>query len=211
LTTRPPEQTTTCIFSGRSRVSPADTERPMTTDEYDCIIIGSGPGGYVAAIRAAQLGLRTAVIEQDRIGGRCLNYACIPANAMLRAADVLSEIRAAEEFGIKVEPPQVDYPTLTARRDKVVHTLTGGVAGLLRKNRWRSSRQAGRSRSPARTVLDRNRSRHGGPRSTPRRRAEARSAGARSRPRTVRPCGIPLAEPRTNPPRPRLSGRPHRS
>ena len=70
--------------------------------EYDCIVIGSGPGGYVAAIRAAQVGLKTAVVEKDVIGGRCLNYACIPAKAVLRTADILSEVRDAGEFGIKV-------------------------------------------------------------------------------------------------------------
>ena len=74
----------------------------MAESAYDCVVIGSGPGGYVAAIRAAQLGMKTAVIEKDRVGGRCLNYACIPAKAVLRVADVLSEIRDADEFGIKV-------------------------------------------------------------------------------------------------------------
>ena len=81
----------------------------MADSTYDCIVIGSGPGGYVAAIRAAQLGMKTAVVEKDRIGGRCLNYACIPAKAVLRVADVLSEIRDAGEFGITVSEPQIDY------------------------------------------------------------------------------------------------------
>jgi dihydrolipoamide dehydrogenase len=102
---------------------------------YDCVVIGSGPGGYVAAIRAAQLGMKTAVIEKDKVGGRCLNYACIPAKAVLRVADVLSEVRDADEFGIKVADPEVDYPAVTARRKKVVSTLTGGVAGLFKKNK----------------------------------------------------------------------------
>src|SRR5919206_138068 len=73
----------------------------MAGERYDCVVIGSGPGGYVAAIRAAQLGMKTAVVEKDRVGGRCLNYACIPAKAVLRVADVLSEIREADDFGIK--------------------------------------------------------------------------------------------------------------
>jgi dihydrolipoyl dehydrogenase len=104
-------------------------------DSYDCIVIGSGPGGYVAAIRAAQLNLRTAVVEKDDVvGGRCLNYACIPAKAVLRTADVLSEIREADDFGIKVKEPKVDFAGVTARRAKVVKTLTGGVAGLFKKN-----------------------------------------------------------------------------
>src|ERR1700727_1279265 len=106
----------------------------MPDASYDCIVIGSGPGGYVAAIRAAQLGMKTAVIEKDRVGGRCLNYACIPAKAVLRVADVLSEVRDADDFGIMVGEPKVDYAAVGARREKVVKTLTGGVAGLLKKN-----------------------------------------------------------------------------
>jgi dihydrolipoamide dehydrogenase len=101
---------------------------------YDCLVIGSGPGGYVAAIRAAQLGMKTAVAERDRVGGRCLNYACIPAKAVLRSADVLSEVREADEFGIKVSEPEIDFPAVMERREKVISTLTGGVAGLFKKN-----------------------------------------------------------------------------
>jgi dihydrolipoamide dehydrogenase len=106
----------------------------MVESSYDCIVIGSGPGGYVAAIRAAQLGMRTAVVESDRIGGRCLNYACIPAKAVLRVADVLTEIRDAGDFGIRVPAPEVDFAAVGERRGRVVKTLTGGVSGLFRKN-----------------------------------------------------------------------------
>jgi dihydrolipoamide dehydrogenase len=107
----------------------------MAETSYDCIVIGSGPGGYVAAIRAAQLGKKTAVVEKDKVGGRCLNYACIPAKAVLRSADLLSEIREAEEYGLKVGSVEVDYAAVQARREKVVSTLTGGVAGLFKKNK----------------------------------------------------------------------------
>ena len=106
----------------------------MPESAYDTVVIGSGPGGYVAAIRSAQLGMKTAVIEKDRVGGRCLNYACIPAKAVLRVADVLQEIRDADEFGIKVAAPEVDYAAVTKRRQSVIKTLTGGVAGLMKKN-----------------------------------------------------------------------------
>jgi dihydrolipoamide dehydrogenase len=106
----------------------------MADQQYDCVVIGSGPGGYVAAIRAAQLGMKTAVIEKDAVGGRCLNYACIPAKAILRVADVLTEVREADDFGIKVAEPTVDYDAVMARRAKVVKTLTGGVSGLFKKN-----------------------------------------------------------------------------
>src|SRR3954454_16067667 len=101
---------------------------------YDCVVIGSGPGGYVAAVRAAQVGMKTAIVEKDVIGGRCLNVACIPAKAVLRTADILSEIREAGEFGIKVAEPEVDFAAVGARREKVVKTLTGGVSGLMKKN-----------------------------------------------------------------------------
>src|SRR5436305_6068689 len=105
----------------------------MPDSSYDCVVIGSGPGGYVAAIRAAQLGMKTVVDEKDVVGGRCLNYACIPAKAVLRVADVLSEVREAGDFGIKVSAPEVDFDAVGARRQKVVKTLTGGVAGLFKK------------------------------------------------------------------------------
>jgi len=103
-------------------------------DSYDCIVIGSGPGGYVAAIRAAQLGMKTAVVEKDKVGGRCLNYACIPAKAVLRTADILQEVRDAGDFGVKVAEPEIDYDAVMERRAKVVKTLTGGVGGLFKKN-----------------------------------------------------------------------------
>ena len=107
----------------------------MPETAYDCIVIGSGPGGYVAAIRAAQVGLRTAVVEKDQIGGRCLNYACIPAKVVLRSADIVSEIDEAADFGIAVEGRTVDFGKVQERRKKVVKTMTGGVGGLLKKNR----------------------------------------------------------------------------
>src|SRR4051794_39327269 len=106
----------------------------MADTSFDTIVIGSGPGGYVTAIRAAQLGMKTVVVEKDKVGGRCLNYACIPAKAVLRTADVLQEIRDADDFGLKVGDPEVDYPAVMARREKVISTLVGGVSGLFKKN-----------------------------------------------------------------------------
>jgi dihydrolipoyl dehydrogenase len=107
----------------------------MPETKYDCIVIGSGPGGYVAAIRAAQLGMKTAVVEKDKVGGRCLNYACIPAKAVLRAADLLTEIDEAGDFGIDVSGRSVNYANVSARREKVISTLVGGVGGLFKKNK----------------------------------------------------------------------------
>lgn len=106
----------------------------MADQSFDLVVIGSGPGGYVAAIRAAQVGLNTAVVEKGEIGGRCLNVACIPAKAVLRCADVLTEIREAGEFGITVGEPTIDFDAISERRKSVIGTLTGGVAGLLKKN-----------------------------------------------------------------------------
>jgi dihydrolipoyl dehydrogenase len=106
----------------------------MANQQFDCVVIGSGPGGYVAAIRAAQLGMKTAVVEKDVVGGRCLNYACIPAKAVLRTADVLTEVREADDFGITVGDPTVDFGAVGARRERVIKTLTGGVSGLFKKN-----------------------------------------------------------------------------
>jgi dihydrolipoamide dehydrogenase len=107
----------------------------MAARTFDCVVIGAGPGGYVAAIRAAQLGMSTAVVERGAVGGRCLNVACIPAKAVLRAADVLSEVREAGEFGIRVAEPTIDFSAIVERRAKVVSTLTGGVSGLFKKNK----------------------------------------------------------------------------
>jgi dihydrolipoamide dehydrogenase len=107
----------------------------MPDDRYDCIVIGSGPGGYVAAIRAAQLGLKTAVVEKGNVGGRCLNEACIPAKAMLRVAEVFSEVEHGKQYGIEVKEASVDYGGATKHRDKVIKTLTGGVSMLFDKNK----------------------------------------------------------------------------
>jgi dihydrolipoamide dehydrogenase len=107
----------------------------MSEQSFDCVVIGAGPGGYVAAIRAAQLGMRTAIIERDKVGGRCLNYACIPAKAVLRSADILEQVRTAGEYGVSAQSVSVDYAAVQARRERVVGTLTAGVAGLMRKNK----------------------------------------------------------------------------
>src|SRR5271155_3161250 len=106
----------------------------MPESSYDCVVIGSPPGGYVTPIPAAQLGMKTACVEKDQVGGRCLNYACIPAKAVLRVADVLQEIREADDYGITVNAPVVDFDAVMDRRNRAVSTLPGGVAGLMKKN-----------------------------------------------------------------------------
>jgi dihydrolipoamide dehydrogenase len=104
------------------------------SDRFDVVVVGSGPGGYVGAIRAAQLGLRTAVVERAAVGGRCLNDACIPAKTVLRAADALDEVRNAGTFGIETTATRVDFAAVQARREEVGRTLSAGVAALLRKH-----------------------------------------------------------------------------
>ncbi len=104
-------------------------------DSYDVIVIGGGPGGYVAAIRAAQLGKKTAVAERDKPGGRCLNYACIPAKTMLHTAELYEHATGSEEFGLKVTKASIDWKALGDRRTKVSETLAGGVKMLWDKNK----------------------------------------------------------------------------
>ena len=104
-------------------------------DSYDVIVIGGGPGGYVAAIRAAQLGQKTAVVEKDKAGGRCLNYACIPAKTMLHTAEIYDHAVNGAELGIAVKGAEIDWGALGKRRAKVSETLSSGVKMLWDKNK----------------------------------------------------------------------------
>jgi dihydrolipoamide dehydrogenase len=103
---------------------------------YDVIVIGGGPGGYVAAIRAAQLGQKTAVVERDKAGGRCLNYACIPAKTVLHTAEVFSEVNGnGTDLGIKANGVSIDWKAVQSRRASVSKTLEDGVQMLWKKNK----------------------------------------------------------------------------
>jgi len=104
-------------------------------ESFDTIVIGGGPGGYVAAIRAAQLGKKTAVVEADKAGGRCLNYACIPAKTMLRSAEIYHEAGHSEHLGIVAKDVKLDWEALGKRRADVSASLSGGVEMLWKKNK----------------------------------------------------------------------------
>ena len=104
-------------------------------DQYDVIVLGSGPGGYVAAIRAAQLGLKTAIVERENLGGICLNWGCIPTKALLRTAEVFHYMRHADAYGLSNEKPSFDLTKVVARSRAVAKQLNQGVAHLMKKNK----------------------------------------------------------------------------
>ena len=103
--------------------------------KYDVIVLGSGPGGYVTAIRASQLGLKTAVIERESLGGICLNWGCIPTKALLKSANVFDYIKNAEEYGIQVAAPKADFGGMVSRSRGVADGMSKGVTFLLKKNK----------------------------------------------------------------------------
>src|SRR5690554_5549780 len=103
----------------------------MSTREFDLLIVGAGPGGYVAALRGAQLGMRVALVEREALGGICLNWGCIPTKALLHAADVLRTIRSAPEIGISTGPAEVDFSRVVGRSRDVATRLNQGVTYLL--------------------------------------------------------------------------------
>ena len=107
----------------------------MADSNFDVIVIGAGPGGYVTAIRAAQLGLKTAVVEREHLGGICLNWGCIPTKALLRSAEVYRNMNHAKEYGLSCEKPSFDLDAVIQRSRGVSKQLTGGVGHLLKKNK----------------------------------------------------------------------------
>ena len=107
----------------------------MADNAYDVIVIGAGPGGYVAAIRAAQLGLKTIVVEREHMGGICLNWGCIPTKAMLRSSEVYHLMQRAKEFGLSAQGIDYDLDVVVARSRAIAKQLNGGVSHLLKKNK----------------------------------------------------------------------------
>ena len=121
----------------------------MSAKSFDVVVIGAGPGGYVAAIRAAQLGLSTAVVEREHLGGICLNWGCIPTKAMLRSSEVFHLMHRAKEFGLKAEGIDYDIDAVVQRSRGVAKQLSGGVGHLLEEEQGHDD-HGRRRRSPPR-------------------------------------------------------------
>lgn len=111
---------------------------------FDLIVIGSGPGGYVAAIRAAQLGMKTAVVEREALGGICLNWGCIPTKALLKSGQVFQYLQHAENYGIKVGKPKADLPAMVKRSRDVAESMSKGIQFLFKKNKITHIRGTGK-------------------------------------------------------------------
>jgi len=107
----------------------------MAAKNFDLIVIGAGPGGYVAAIRGAQLGMNVAIVERENMGGICLNWGCIPTKALLRSSEVFHLMHRAKEFGLSVEKPNFDLGEVVKRSRKVAGQLSGGISHLMKKNK----------------------------------------------------------------------------
>ncbi|HYL47075.1 MAG TPA: dihydrolipoyl dehydrogenase [Candidatus Limnocylindrales bacterium] len=125
--------------------------------KYDLVIIGSGPGGYVAAIRAGQWGLKTAVVEKDPfLGGTCLHVGCIPTKVFLHHADIYDHFKRAEEFGFEVQSVKINWPAMLQRKDKIVKKHALGIASLFRKNKVESITGWGRIAGPGRVSVEKD-------------------------------------------------------
>src|SRR5206468_8146675 len=110
-------------------------KRKAMADQYDLIVLGSGPGGYVAAIRAAQLGLKTAIVERELLGGICLNWGCIPTKALLKSGEVFEQLSHLSDYGLGAEKPSFDFGKIVERSRGVSKQLNQGVAYLMKKHK----------------------------------------------------------------------------
>ena len=103
--------------------------------EFDLVVIGSGPGGYVAAIRASQLGLKTAIVEREALGGICLNWGCIPTKALLKSGELFEQLSHLGSYGLSVDKPAFDFGKIIDRSRGVAKTMSGGIAFLMKKHK----------------------------------------------------------------------------
>ena len=123
------------------------------TESFDLIILGSGPGGYVAAIRAAQLGLKVAIVERERLGGICLNWGCIPTKALLRTSEIYHYMTHADAYGLSAKDVSFDLAKVTERSRKVAGQLNAGVKGLMKKNKVTVVEGNGALTAPGRLIV----------------------------------------------------------
>jgi len=141
-----------------ARAGTASRREPLANAEiFDVTVIGSGPGGYVAAIRAAQLGLKAAVVERDPAGtgGTCLQRGCIPTKALLHTADLLEDMQRAKEFGIRAEGVELDFEMAMTRKDRIVKRLSKGIESyLFKKNKITLLKGQGRLEGPKAVIVE---------------------------------------------------------
>src|SRR5499433_300497 len=128
----------------------------MAETSFDLIVVGGGPGGYVAAIRAAQLGMNTALVERDQLGGICLNWGCIPTKALLRSSEIYHLLHRLDDFGFSARDISFDAGKVVARSRAVAKQLSNGVAYLLRKNKVTVVDGHGRLAGSGRLAVEKN-------------------------------------------------------
>ena len=124
------------------------------SEAFDLVVLGSGPGGYVAAIRASQLGMKVAIVEREKLGGICLNWGCIPTKALLRTSEIYHYMTHAGAYGLTAERVGFDLATLVERSRKVAGQLNAGVKGLMKKNKVTVVEGNGRLVAPTRLEVE---------------------------------------------------------
>src|SRR5215469_12009519 len=126
----------------------------MADASFDLVVVGSGPGGYVAAIRAAQLGMKTAIVERDQLGGICLNWGCIPTKALLRSSEIAHLLNHLGDFGFSAKDISFDLKKVVERSRKVAAQLSNGVRFLMKKNKITVIEGHGRLAGPGKLAVD---------------------------------------------------------
>src|SRR5262245_1641807 len=143
-----------CRSRGAHPVDHRKDLKTMAEQSFDLVVVGSGPGGYVAAIRAAQLGMKTAIVERDQLGGICLNWGCIPTKALLRTSEIAHLMNHLGEYGFSAKEVSFDLKKIVERSRKVAGQLSNGVKFLMKKNKITVIEGAGRLAGPGKLVVD---------------------------------------------------------